>query len=126
MFITAFGRNVAPEWVERELTFESPIAQAAVFGEARPWNTAVIVPRPGFETAAVDQALVAANARLPDYARVSRWLRADAPFSLENGQLTGTARPRREAIYRYYADRINDLYDHTVGEGENGLLRNTP
>lgn len=126
MFITAFGRNVAPEWVERELTFEAPIAQAAVFGEARPWNTAVILPRPGFDTAAVEQALAAANARLPDYAQVSRWLRADAPFSLENGQLTGTGRPRREAIYRHYADRINDLYDHTVGEGENGLLRNTP
>ena len=36
MFITAFGRNVAPEWVEAELTASGVIAQAAVFGEARP------------------------------------------------------------------------------------------
>ncbi len=44
IFITSFGRNVAPEWVERELTLHPAIAQAAVFGEARPWNVAVIVP----------------------------------------------------------------------------------
>ncbi|MDP1634727.1 MAG: AMP-binding protein [Gallionellaceae bacterium] len=45
IFITSFGRNVSPEWVERELTLHPAIAQAAVFGEARPWNVAVIVPR---------------------------------------------------------------------------------
>ena len=41
IFITAFGRNVAPEWVERELLGEPEILQAAVFGESRPHNCAV-------------------------------------------------------------------------------------
>ena len=36
MFITSMGRNVAPEWVERELTCEPVIAQAMVLGEGRP------------------------------------------------------------------------------------------
>jgi len=45
IFITSFGRNVSPEWVESELTLHPAIAQAAVFGEARPWNVAVIVLR---------------------------------------------------------------------------------
>src|SRR3989338_3036856 len=36
IFITSFGRNVSPEWVESELTLHPAIAQAAVFGEARP------------------------------------------------------------------------------------------
>ncbi len=54
MFITSFGRNVAPEWIERELTLSPAIAQAAVFGEARPWNVAVIWPRAGATRAEVE------------------------------------------------------------------------
>ena len=45
VFITSFGRNVSPEWVERELQMSPYIAQAALFGEARPWNVAIIVLR---------------------------------------------------------------------------------
>ena len=44
IFITSFGRNVAPEWVEGELVAQTGIAQAAIFGESRPFNSAVIVP----------------------------------------------------------------------------------
>ncbi|HPR08932.1 MAG TPA: hypothetical protein PLI17_20095, partial [Denitromonas sp.] len=44
-FITAFGRNVSPEWVESELTAEPDIAMAAVFGEALASNVAVLVTR---------------------------------------------------------------------------------
>lgn len=36
MFITAFGRNVSPEWVESELLQHPLFAQAIVLGEARP------------------------------------------------------------------------------------------
>ena len=45
LLITSFGRNVAPEWPEAELTAGGALAQAAVFGEARPHLCAVIVPR---------------------------------------------------------------------------------
>ena len=48
MFITSFGRNVAPEWVERELVAHpGGSLQAAIFGEGRPFNCAVIVRRAG-------------------------------------------------------------------------------
>ena len=111
LYITAFGRNVAPEWVEGELAGHSAIAQAALFGEGRPWNTAVIVPRPGMDAAtAVAGAVAAANAGLPDYARVGRWILAEAPFTPANGQLTANGRPRREAIWAVYARRIESLY----------------
>ena len=113
MFITSFGRNVAPEWVERELTLSATIAQVAVFGEGRPWNTAVIAPRPGATAAEVDQAVRAANEELPDYARVTAWIAADEPFSVVNGQLTATGRPRRVEILKIYAARIDALYPQT-------------
>ncbi len=110
VFITSYGRNVSPEWVESELALEPAVGQAAVFGEARPWNCAVILPAPGADAAAVEAALQRVNALLPDYARITRWLAADAPFGLDNGQLSGTGRLRREAIHRHYRQRIEALY----------------
>ena len=110
MFVTAYGRNVAPEWVERELTLQPAIAQVAVYGEGRPWNVAVVVPR-GDDIGA---AIASANRLLPDYAQIRAWIAADEPFSVANGQLTGTGRPRREAIWRVYGERINRMYFTTT------------
>jgi len=111
IFITAFGRNVSPEWVERELSVEPAIAQCCVFGEARPFNVAVIVARQGVDSEMVERAVAAANARLPDYARVSIWLAAEEPFSVINGLWTGTGRPRRQHIFKAYTEQINRLYE---------------
>jgi long-subunit acyl-CoA synthetase (AMP-forming) len=110
MFITAFGRNVAPEWVERELMLEPAILQAAVFGEARPYNVAVVVPGPGATPSDIEVAFARTNRTLPDYARVSRWLPADAPFAPANGLLTGTGRIRRTALLERYGQAIELLY----------------
>ena len=113
-FITAFGRNVAPEWVEAELTRHRAIPQAAVFGEARQWNVAVVVS--ATTDAEIDAAIAAANAQLPDYARVRRWLRAAAPFTPANGLATANGRPRRQAILDAYGARIDALYATTAKE----------
>jgi long-chain acyl-CoA synthetase len=111
MFITSFGRNVAPEWIERELTLSPVIVQAAVFGEARPWNAAVILPRAGATRAEVEAGVRSANRELPDYARVSAWIAADEAFAVTNGQLTATGRPRREEILKMYGARIDVIYE---------------
>lgn len=109
LFITAFGRNVSPEWVESELVHEPAIAQALVWGEALPRNAAVIVPAGPLGAEAVQAAIDAANRRLPDYARVSAWLAADAPFRPETGELTANGRLRRDALIRRYGGRLTDL-----------------
>jgi long-subunit acyl-CoA synthetase (AMP-forming)/thiaminase len=111
MLVTAFGRNVAPDWVESELALHPAIAQAAVFGEARPWLAAVIVPRRAGERDAVAAALAASNAALPDYARVQAWIEADAPFTAANGLATANGRLRRDAIRARYGARLDRLYD---------------
>jgi len=111
IFITAFGRNVSPEWIECELAVEAAIAQCCVFGEARPFNIAVIQPRQGFDAGQVHQAVDKANVRLPDYARISRWLPAHEPFTVANGMWTGTGRPIRQKIFETYAEKMNELYN---------------
>ncbi len=110
-FITAFGRNVAPEWVESELVLQPEIAQAFVFGEAKPFNIAVIVPRKTDITVEqLTQSIERANQYLPDYARIQTLAIAQAPFSPQNGQLTTTGRLRRDAIFSTYQDTITKLY----------------
>jgi long-subunit acyl-CoA synthetase (AMP-forming) len=111
VFITAFGRNVAPEWVERELVLEQPIAQASVFGEARPWNVAVLVAAPGATSKDLTAAVAHANQGLPDYARITAWIIAEQPFAPVNGQLSGTGRIRRHVIYQTYKQQIESLYE---------------
>lgn len=111
MLVTAFGRNVAPEWVEAELALRGAVTQAAVFGEARPWLAAVIVPRQTGDRDGVAASLAAANAALPDYARVRAWVEADAPFTAANGLATANGRLRRDAIRASYAARLDRLYD---------------
>ncbi len=108
VFITSFGRNVSPEWVERELTLESAISQAAVIGEGRPWNIGLIVSRADQED--IDSAIERVNKDLPDYAQIHRWIRADDAFTPGNGLLTGTGRLRRDALNKHYQKQISQEY----------------
>ncbi len=113
LYITTFGRNLAPEWVESELTTNPAIAQAALFGDGRPYNVALITPRPGAPTAAIAHAVAAANARLPDYARVRHWACARAPFTPDNQQLTTNGRLRRAAIAQAHFHELESLFQES-------------
>ncbi|MFJ5446002.1 AMP-binding protein [Methylobacillus methanolivorans] len=110
VFITSFGRNVAPEWVERELCLSPSIHQAAVFGEAKPWNTAVLVVDAQATDSAIDANLHEINQTLPDYAQVQHWIRASRPFTLANGLTTSNGRIKRAAIQATYETQLNALY----------------
>ena len=100
-FITAFGRNVSPEWVEAELCSQPEIRQAFLYGEALPVNIAILVPATT-DNDAVQRAVERVNDLLPTYAQVGRWVRAREPFSPHNGQLTINGRLRREQILTSY------------------------
>lgn len=107
--VTAFGRNVSPEWPEAELTAQPAILQAAVFGEARANCSAVLVAAdPRLPDAALQAAVDTANRGLPDYARIGAWVRAPEPFSTTNGLATANGRPRRDAVWDRFAARLDE------------------
>ncbi len=109
-FITSFGRNVNPEWVEAELTQSGVIAQAFVHGEALPHNLALLWPLdPTASDEAIEQAVQQCNAQLPDYARVHTWRRLPAPLSTRDETLTANGRPRREAILQRHHTLLSDI-----------------
>lgn len=107
VLITAYGRNVSPEWVESALRDEPLIAQAVVFGDGQPQLSAVLWSSHAQATdAQLHDAVQAANESLPDYAQIGRWVRACAPFDAGSGMATTNGRPQREAIYQRHADAL--------------------
>jgi long-subunit acyl-CoA synthetase (AMP-forming) len=107
VLITSFGRNVSPEWIETQLRDESAIAQAVVLGDGQATLSSVLWPlQPETTDAELQAAVNAANARLPDYARVHRWSRGRAPFDAASGMATPNGRPQRAAILAAHADAL--------------------
>ncbi|MFY0991175.1 AMP-binding protein [Halomonas sp. C05BenzN] len=107
VFITAYGRNVDPQWVEGELCARPDIAQALVHGEALPTNRALLVPAsPEVDDARLADTVAEVNAGLPDYARIHEWRRC-APFTPHNHQLTANGRLRRDVILAAHGDWLS-------------------
>ncbi len=107
LLITAYGRNVSPEWVETALRGQPALLQAVVFGDGAASLSAVLWPlRSDADDAALQAAVDAANATLPDYARIAHWTRGRAAFDVHSGLATANGRPQRAAIHQCHADAL--------------------
>jgi long-chain acyl-CoA synthetase len=114
LIITSLGRNISPEWVERELQTEAAIGMAVVCGEARPYLGALISPAGAAGSEQIAAAVARVNARLPDYAQLRQWAVVDTPFTFANGLLTANGRPRRAHILALHAETLESLYPETT------------
>ena len=110
MFITSFGRQVSPEWVEETLLEHKKISQAVVYGESLPFNIAVIVlSDTSIEANEIEELIDRSNESLPDYAKVSRYIIADEPFSFDTDTLTSNGRVKRTKVYELHSKQIQAL-----------------
>lgn len=109
------GDNIAPQRVEGMLTLQPEIAQAMVYGDRKPHLVGLLVPDPEIAnqpdmqqqlSAAVDRV----NADLSVIEKVRRFILADAPFTVENEQLTPSMKIRRHVINGVYGERLEALY----------------
>ena len=96
--VTAFGRNVSPEWIEAELLALPGVLQAFVYGDEEQGVRALLFAPSLQASGQADTLLLTANARLPAYARLGSWQFIDSPFSAATGELTANGRLRREQI----------------------------
>ena len=132
IIVLSGGDNVAPQRVEGLLTLEPEIAQAVVYGDKRPHVVALIAPdaalaaewaraRGGkgtlatvIEDAAFREAIGAAvervNRSLSPIERVRRFALTADGFTIENGMMTPTLKPRRAAIVARYGPTFEGLY----------------
>ncbi len=137
LIITAGGKNIAPQPVENELKLDKYISQAFVYGDRKPYLTALLVPN--FERVIeyarehhinyydmddlvmhepieefLEQRVAEVNSRLAPYETIKKFVLLPRDFSIEGGELTPTLKLRRKQIYEKYKDRIERMY------GENG------
>lgn len=108
VFITAYGRNVNPEWVESALTQQAPISQALVYGEAENHNLALLWLRFGQDDSQVEAAVALANAELPGYAQVHAYIAIDEP--LTPSLVTDNGRLKRGVVIDQYQDLIKQHF----------------
>jgi long-subunit acyl-CoA synthetase (AMP-forming) len=104
------GRNISPEWVEAELLADGTLRQAVVFGDGRPWCTALLYPAADTDDDALTRHVAAVNAGLPEYARIRAWHRLAEPLSSRAGLLSGNGRLRRAAIEEDFSAAIDGVY----------------
>ncbi|TGX54933.1 long-chain fatty acid--CoA ligase [Sphingomonas gei] len=126
------GDNVAPQKVEGMLTLQPEIVQAMIAGDKKPYMTAVIVPDPEWTAeycahtasrcnfrvlaqdhdykAAIGAAVERVNKDLSVVERVRKFIIADAPFTIENEQLTPSLKIRRHVLKQAYGERLDALY----------------
>ena len=111
LLISSFGRNINPEWVESSLLSNGLLKQCVVFGDSKPFCTALLYP---FNTSAsvdeIQQCVDSNNATLPDYAQIKKWHLLSHPLTLGSGLLTPNGRPKRVAIQDFYQSELAALY----------------
>ena len=103
VLINSMGRNISPEWIESSLLDQPVIEQVVVYGDAKATLSALVVAR-GSEQQ-ISQAVLLANATLPEYAHVEHWQQVPA-FTRDNGLLTSNGKLRRAAIFTEFADNM--------------------
>jgi long-chain acyl-CoA synthetase len=113
------GDNVSPQRVEGMLVLQPEIAQAMVAGDRRPYLVGLIVPdsewaatlpSPDQVQAGLSAAVDRVNAGLSTTERVRRFLIADEPFTIENGEITPSLKTKRHVLRARYGERMDALY----------------
>ncbi len=111
IIINSFGRNILPDWIEGELLSLVGVHQAAVFGEAKPFLSALCV------TPLNDQQLTSAvselNKKLPDYAQLKA-VHKVGPFTPANGQLTASGKLKHQNIFKTYQTLLETTYATSI------------
>ena len=134
LIVTAYGKNIAPEPLERAIHAEHDlIAQAVVVGEGKPYLGALITidreelqrwaDARGVQLAGrtpddipelvseIDAAVARANALVSHPEQVKRFRIIAEEFTEENGALTPTQKLKRVPVVARFADRIRALYE---------------
>jgi long-chain acyl-CoA synthetase len=133
LIVTAGGKNIAPQNIENLLKTDPYISQSMVYGDRRPYLTAIItldveetqryaraqglaVQEP--EALAthpqiqhlIAQRLEGLNQHLASYETIKKFVIAPQDFTQENGELTPTLKVKRRVVTQKYQEALDGLY----------------
>ena len=135
IIVNSGGDNISPQRVENALNFASEISQSMVYGDKRSHLVAVIYPSEEFLSVcqkntdlelnlesikkldffqqAIKKAVDKVNTNLSQIEQIRRFIIADENFTVDNGLMTPTLKPRRHQITKLYRNRLNELYERS-------------
>jgi long-chain acyl-CoA synthetase len=133
LIVTSGGINIAPQLVEELLRRDAFIADAMVYGDRRPYPTALIaldrdevtrfarrrgllvtdhgeLARHAQIRARVQEAVDAANAQLSSYAQIKKFAIIPGELTEAGGELTPTQKLKRRVVAERYQTLLEGLY----------------
>ncbi|MFH1865796.1 MAG: long-chain fatty acid--CoA ligase, partial [Candidatus Eisenbacteria bacterium] len=143
LIVTSYGKNISPRPVEEKIERSKYVTQVMVCGDNRKYLVALVVPeREAVEQYARDSAIAfddytallrtqevhelisgeieLVNKTAPSYEQVRGFDILPEAFTLENGMLTPTLKPRRGRISMIHEDLIENLYAHLERQPASG------
>jgi long-chain acyl-CoA synthetase len=139
IFVSAGGKNIAPGPIEALIAESRLVDQVMLVGDARPFNTALIVP--DFDAlkelgaiqgitvgnlkdqaareqlidneailVSIDSEIKRLQKDLSSFERVRRFELLAEPFTVENGMMTPTLKVKRKVVMEKYMDLIEEMY----------------
>jgi len=134
IIVTSSGKNIAPAYIEQQLSRSSLIDQIIVLGDNHNFLIAVIVPvREKIEELAsihhisynsykellekyttyevVENDLKNYQTDLAQYEQIKKFILIEKPFTIENGSLTPSMKIKRKVVEDKFINEINLLYE---------------
>ena len=131
IIVLANGEKVPPEDMESAISMDPVFEQAVVVGESRPYLAALVVvdpehwrqvagercAHPARDVMTDDYCQRLALARIgedlrefPGYARIRRVAVCEEPWTIDNGLMTPSLKPRRQRILDHFGDKVAAVY----------------
>ena len=134
LIITSSGKNISPSNIENALKLSRWISQAVVYGDRRPYLTALLTLDPDEAGALAEcagssskdladlanhdgvraelqKAVDEANKRFARIEQVKKFTILERDLSQEEEELTPTLKVKRNVVYKRYEDEFTKLYD---------------
>ena len=113
IIITPGGDNISPLKIENEFINSEFVEQIVVYGDNKPFLTALIVPseqkKLNFEQE-FQKELEKINKNLTKIEKIKKYFLINQKFSIENGMLTPTLKLKRKKILEEYKENLEKLY----------------
>ena len=141
LIVTAGGKNVAPQPIERLLKSSPVLINAVVLGDRRPYLSALVVPNPEaltdhargkglsfgsyaelLQNPRIQEFLMSevekSTAGLAAFEKVRKVIPVERDFSIEDGELTPTLKVKRRIVKNRFKREIEALYAESPSKPE--------
>jgi long-chain acyl-CoA synthetase len=113
ILITPGGDNISPVKIENELSNSNLIDQSIIYGDNKPFLVALLVLSDENLKATdeqIEKEIYKVNQNLSKIEQIKKFFTISEKFSIENGMLTPTLKPKRYKIITKYKNQFEKLY----------------